>query len=44
MGQSGRATDFLTSASASEGEVFTCAVQNGEEKRSHEIKILAGEL
>ena len=44
MGQSGSATYFSTSASASEGEVFTCAVQNGEEKRGHEIKILAGEL
>ena len=44
MGQSGRATYLSTSASASEEEVFTCAVQNGEEKCGHEIKILAGEL
>ena len=46
MGQPSRATYRSTSAlkSASEGEVFTCAVQTGEEICGHEIKILAGEL
>ena len=42
MGQPSRATYRSTSAlkSASEGEVFTCAVQNGEEKYGHEIIIM----
>ena len=44
MGQSGRATYLSTSATASEGDVFTCAVQNGKEKCGHGIKILAGKL